>query len=480
VAYEDVILYDLPSGYWRLDEASATIGRAAAGPELLTISAGTGPSVVTRDVPSAIVGDNGACAKFPENTSALSFLQTAPFDAGATCDPSLLSEFTIECWFKTDNVNPGATDNLIVGPTGTAMGGPAWRLQFNVTTGCLSIRARNAANTEVTATSGALAANRWYHVVGVLVGGNLLLYLDGVQVASVAFTGAFPATMIAASNQITLSRSSSAATGIRWLDEVAFYRTGLSAARILAHYQAGAQRGFPRSQLPGDRANAVLDSIASHAPRSIRTGTRAMTGAYMRGQPPLDELRAARSAENVDAMLFVSRSGAVVLLDAGHRAVGPWSTVQATFDDDGTDLPYMDLSVDYSETFLVNEWNVTRTDGLKQTASDATSIARYFKRSRSITDLPIILDADAADIATALLAKYKDPLTRITSIAFTTAIPDVTEAVLARELGDRIRVFRTPPGGGARIDQTLFIQHIHIEGASDGQPWRIEWGVSPR
>ena len=39
-------------------------------------------------------------------------------------------------------------------------------------------------------------------------------------------------------------------------------------------------------------------------------------------------------------------------------------------------------------------------------------------------------------------------------------------------------IVRTPPGGGSRIDQVLFIQKIQISGDPYG-PWRIVWGVSP-
>jgi hypothetical protein len=51
--------------------------------------------------------------------------------------------------------------------------------------------------------------------------------------------------------------------------------------------------------------------------------------------------------------------------------------------------------------------------------------------------------------------------------------------VLTLDIGDRIRVLRTPPGGGPRIDQTLFVQSVRIDGANDGAPWRIRLGVSP-
>jgi len=45
-------------------------------------------------------------------------------------------------------------------------------------------------------------------------------------------------------------------------------------------------------------------------------------------------------------------------------------------------------------------------------------------------------------------------------------------------LMDRIRILRTPPGGGARIDQQVFIQRIEMSGNPDGPP-SCTLGVSP-
>jgi hypothetical protein len=198
----------------------------------------------------------------------------------------------------------------------------------------------------------------------------------------------------------------------------------------------------------------------------------------MHGQNPLGEMRRAENAEAIDAVLFISRSGEVVFLADGHRSSSPYNTVQATFNDDGTDLPYLDIDIDYSESFLANEWNVTRAGGTTQSASDTTSIARYYKRPQSLTDLPVTSDGHASAIATAMKNKYREPMTRITTLVPKMSDPDTAEAVFRLDIGDRIRVFRTPPGGGARIDQTLFVQKIEESGAP-GQPWSVKLGVSP-
>jgi hypothetical protein len=70
-------------------------------------------------------------------------------------------------------------------------------------------------------------------------------------------------------------------------------------------------------------------------------------------------------------------------------------------------------------------------------------------------------------------------MTRIQSLTVLAANTDVTDQVFRLlDIGSRIRVLRTPPGGGSRIDQTLFVQNIAVD-AEPGHPWRITLGVSP-
>src|SRR5262249_6899721 len=144
----------------------------------------------------------------------------------------------------------------------------------------------------------------------------------------------------------------------------------------------------------------------------------------------------------------------------------------------GSEIPYVELVVDYSESFLFNEFNIAGSGGSLATASDATSISKYFKRARSISS-SLLLAGNAATIASALLAKYKDPMLRVTSISFDTTDPATSEAVFRRELMDKITVKRTPPGGGSRISQDLFIEKIAVSVSNDGRPAKVTWGVSP-
>jgi Concanavalin A-like lectin/glucanases superfamily len=449
------------------------VGLVSIGQDLYTTVAlsSTASSPIVGEVPV-----QSAAVTFGDND----YLTTGALVHGQSGDGGGLGEFTCEGWFKVRIALPPTID-LMRGPPGGGVGAVQWRMQLTSTGAVQSIMRTGAAGaTTQTATSvaGIIGLNTWYHIAATVTASLLRVYVNGVQVASTSVSGDMP--LIDAGGEMRIGDSGMVGTGTEMdVGRVAFYRAGLDGARVVAHYQAGQQRGFD-AQLPGARISSVLDAASVTTNRTLGTGTRSVTPSYMQGQNPLDEIRTARNADAVDAMFFASRSGVLVFLADGHRSSSPYNTVQATFDDDGTDLPYVDIGLDYSESFLVNEWNSTRTgqEAETQTVRDATSIARYRKRSQSLNP-PVLTDGDALTIASAMLAKYKDPMTRVTSITLTTDVPDVAEAIFRRDLGDRIRVFRTPPGGGARIDQTLFIQKIDVTAANDGRPWTVTWGLSP-
>lgn len=393
-------------------------------------------------------------------------------------------QFAIEFWFQTASY-PGSTQNLIIGPVTNS--GVLRQYSINLTTtGAIAGFVTDDGAVQRGGTGSAIVQPwTWNHIVLATAGTNLVLYVNGAAVMTDSTWGTHSVRPLGTTvGSLDVRIVGPATTIAQYYDELAIYRTTLSAARIAAHYTAGAAMGFP-FQKPGERINALLDSVASSAPRSLQLGTRNVIERYMTGQSPLEEIRRAVEAEDVDAAYFTTADGTQKFLADGHRSASPYTTPQVTVGDaGGAEIPYVDVQFDYSPTFLINEWNVTRTPKgaatpVTQTASDATSISRYFKRSQSLSDVPVTLDSDAAAIATALLAKHKDAMWRPTSVSFDLLDANVAEAFFRRDLMDRITIKYTPPGGGARIIQDVFIQKIDVQGDNSGQSMKGTWGVSP-
>jgi hypothetical protein len=446
----------------------------------LSSSTGSGP----------IVGDHPDPYQFVtllSSAGAGTTLTTGTLNVGDAGEFGNCTDATIEVWFQAAAAAT-AKRNFLSGPE-ISVGVREWGVEIN-TTGTIRFYVRNTAGAAILVTSTtALQPGTWYHIVGAAdsSAGLVRLYINGVQEASTAWSTAIHVSSFSATAGDMLVGDAAANMALSFC-ALATYTRFIGASRIAAHYTAGVSGGVSQA-LPGKRIGDILDQSASvHAPRSLYPGSRTVTSTYFVGQAPLDELRKAVAADNVDAMLFIGASGEWTFLDAANRSSSPYNTIQATFGDaGGAELPYLDLVIDDSDSFLFNEWNVTREQGVKfagdlgetQTATDATSVSRYFTRPASLSGVPVTTDVDTAAIATAMLAKYKDPMTRITSITLNTLDANAAQAIFRRDLGDKIRVLRTPPGGGARIQEDLWIQKIEISGANDGAPWSVRWGVSP-
>lgn len=450
------------------------------------MSAGTfydatgGASLVT-DGP--IIGTDEPAIRLP----ALDYLTTGDMSSGDAGDAGGLTGFTIELWFRTPTV--GASQTIAQGPTAhAALPNRQWTLLLTAA-GKIQFSFVNTSNTTLTATGNTvLQTGQWYHLAGMSDSGTARVYVNGVQDAAVIAGGApWNDGLVAGSADMRIGGSGNGY--ILDFANVAFYRYALSATRVNAHYVAGTQRGFPSIQSTGARIGAVLDSVSSSAPRNLDSGGRvhsfdALTSRYMTGQPALDPIRETLVYEALETAFFCGADGSLIFLDSSHRASAPYNTVQATFGDGAGELAYTDITLDYSDSYLTNIVNVTRegsseSPGQVQTASDTASRLRYRDRPTSLDGIPAKDDGTCALIASDMLAKYKQPLQRITSITFSPLDPDVALAVFRREIGDKIRVLRTPPGGGARIQQDVWIQKIEVAGSNDGTPLSVRWAVSP-
>lgn len=481
-SYSEVVQFDQPAAYWQMAAASASLSQQPTVGPVIGILPGVGGSVGSAFL-GAIVGEQSEETYKSMQTQASTSLVSADLNPGDGPEAGGLNQLTVEAWLCCETL---ANQQILAGPYITGDVNRQYVMSVS-STGAVTFKVHNGAG-YVTATSGLVlqAADfadpaSWTHVVGVLDGSNVNLYINAILVATAAWSATIPAAS-ATTDKAVFEVGDPAATVRISYDELAIYRQALTASRVGAHYNAGVARGFPVRQTTGQRANAVLDSASNQAPRTIDPGARQMQGRYMVGQDPLSELRVVEKAEAVDTMVFITRRGEVAFLDSAYRGRAGYVAPAITFSDDGRFLPYMDIGVDYSEAFLANEWNVTFTGGTTVTSSDATSLSRYLKRSQSLTDLAVYKLPAATDdqvIADAMVAKYREPMLRITSLAPKTSNSDVLEQVFRRDLGDRIRVIRTPDGGGAPIDQQLFIQKIEITGSGQSPILSMVFGVSP-
>ena len=143
------------------------------------------------------------------------------------------------------------------------------------------------------------------------------------------------------------------------------------------------------------------------------------------------------------------------------------NTSQATF---GTgNLPYIDIALDYSSDLIKNNVTVTRTGGVAQTSTDATSVTAYGKKSYDLSAMALSTDVQALATAGYIVSVYKEPAVRVSSITIASQYhADTMTQALSRQIRDRVTVQFAPPGGGT-ISQELFIEGIEHSVSPQGQ-----------
>lgn len=214
IPYRTEVLVDSPTAYYRLGESSGTTATDEQGAHNATYI-----GAPTLGVAGAVVGNTSittAVGKYGrKNTAVLN---------GST-------PFTLEAWAKTSSA---ANQNVMA--IGNASFTKYAGIYIAPTTGRAGVYANgNGGTTHIATSTSSFNDGGWHHIVGVVQSTGLQVYVDG------ALVGSLTQSITSATDYAILAIG--AFTGgadplIGSLDECAAYPTALSAARILAHYNA--------------------------------------------------------------------------------------------------------------------------------------------------------------------------------------------------------------------------------------------------
>jgi hypothetical protein len=171
----------------------------------------------------------------------------------------------------------------------------------------------------------------------------------------------------------------------------------------------------PAVESTGTRINTVLDltEINYQGARSIDTGSSTL-GAFAISQDTncLNYLQLINTSEQ--GYLFMSADGTLTF--KGRSSVlNP--VAGATFNTDGTGLPYQTLINQYGDELLYNYIITQSPAGAVQTTSDTSSIALYQAQQYALTDLLNSTTTEVAGLGNYLLGKYQNPVLRFTGLS---------------------------------------------------------------
>lgn len=221
--YRSAVLADSPVAYWRLGEASGTTAADEIGSY-------NGTYVGTPTL--------GAVGVIPGNTAA-TFGGTKYVTAGNPVGLQITGAISMELWVKFNSLSATqilASKYLTTGNQRSIQIATNDLSPFN--TFKFYVSADGAALKIITGST-AISTGQWYHIIATFSpSSRMSIYVNGVQDAT--DTTGIPSSLLNTTadwiiaNRSGLPVNSADAT----IDEVAIYNTALSAARVLAHYQA--------------------------------------------------------------------------------------------------------------------------------------------------------------------------------------------------------------------------------------------------
>lgn len=221
-------------------------------------------------------------------------------------------------------------------------------------------------------------------------------------------------------------------------------------------------------QVSSARVNAILDRSEIAWPedkRSIDLGVAVLQADDIGGiddpkpTPSLAYLQQVETAEQ--GALFISKDGHLTFRSRRSLQV----LTDLSFTDDGSGVPFTNISASYGSEQLRNRITVTRLNGGSATATDNDSIAEFGAIDYGVTDVLFSDDTQAQTMADLILNRYSVPLLRIDSVEviLNSLTLHQQNQVLGLDLGSMVSVIYTPSGIGDPIEQFVSVDAIeHI------------------
>jgi hypothetical protein len=231
------------------------------------------------------------------------------------------------------------------------------------------------------------------------------------------------------------------------------------------------------NELSSTRITNILNAIGWPSDRrDINTGTL-QVGTQQSTDNVLTALQECETAEN--AQLFVASDGKVTFRNRDYRLSNTKAiNVQATFSNDGSNLPYVDVAVSFDDEEIINVYEWTRESGTTQYVADADSVLSYgaFVNQKSTIN---ISNANVASIIQQKIAETSTPIKRFEKLVINPRQNTLLwNQALGREFGDRIKVKVVNPNGSSFEDEVL-IESIQHNVSALAQSWSWTLTLSP-
>jgi RHS repeat-associated protein len=227
-SYQDAVLGDGATGYWRFGDDS---GQQVAADSTGNHNDGT-VDALGASTTQGVFGATGALTGDGDTAALLNAGQEIVVNDATDLDSP--SGYTIELWLKPSSAIPPAGTALLA-TAFTSGGGGRFEL-YETSTGALSwLISASGGNVAATSTTKLLDPTHWYYIVATVGQASSHIYIDGALVGSATYTGTLSTTTAA----LHFGANFNAPNGVSaTLDEAAYYPSALTQAQISAHLSA--------------------------------------------------------------------------------------------------------------------------------------------------------------------------------------------------------------------------------------------------
>jgi hypothetical protein len=245
--YSQAVVADGPVSYWRLAETSGTTALDERGANTGTYRNG------------AVLGAAGLLSGEPANKAATFDGVNDYVSAGPSASLDLTSALTLEAWIKPTALPAAGQFASVVTKE------DAYSIQFEGSRIEFAVVQPGGVYKRLMADAGAIEAGKAYHVVGTYDGATQRLYINGVEVKNAALTGAVGTN----GSPVTIGSWGTIEYFNGTIDEVAVYKTALSAARVQAHTTAAGSGGTTPPPPPVSLSTPTGVTAAAASPYAI-------------------------------------------------------------------------------------------------------------------------------------------------------------------------------------------------------------------
>ena len=230
-------------------------------------------------------------------------------------------------------------------------------------------------------------------------------------------------------------------------------------------------------ELTSARITRILNAIGFPSNRrDILTGTKQVISQSITTNV-LTGLRDCETAEN--GQFFIAKDGKATFRNRDYKLSNTKAlNVQGIFSNDGSNLPYTNVSTSFDDNEIINVYEWQRSGGTVQYKADADSVLRYRAKESNKTTINVS-DGDVLSIIEQKLAETSLPILRIDELSCNPREnTSLWEQVLGREFGDRISVKIVNVDGSSFTDE-LWIESISHNVNASNQSWSWTATLSP-